>query len=249
MTTISALILTYNEEDNIEDCLKSLIWCNEIIVIDSYSDDQTVEIARKYTDKVYQRIFDDFASQRNYGLDKVSSEWVLVIDADERVTYELKEEIQQVLLAPQAEAYKIPFRNYFLGKWIRYCGWYPDYHLRLFKKEKARFVNKVHEKVDIKGDINKLSAAIDHYTYKSISQFIRKTDYYTTLAAKEMYLQGKQFNIFNLIFNPVWRFIKMFIVKRGYKEGIYGFILSVLYFFYTFLKYAKLWDIKNNGGK
>jgi|SRR5690554_5498883 len=243
MQTISALIITSNEEQNITDCLNSIGWVDEIVIIDSYSIDRTVDICQKYTNKIYKRKFDDFASQRNYGLQQVHSEWVLIIDADERVSSELKLEIKKVLTAPQADAYEIPFHNYFLGKWIRHCGWYPDYHLRLFLTTKGQFINKVHEKVQINGTTNKLSKAIVHFTYNSISQFIKKTDYYTNLAAKEMYLRGKSFRITDLIARPIWRFCKMYLFKHGYKDGVRGLILSFLYSVYVFLKYAKLWDI------
>ncbi|MTI59136.1 MAG: glycosyltransferase family 2 protein [Firmicutes bacterium] len=248
MTTIAALIITYNEEENIEDCLESIKWVDEIVVIDSYSEDNTVEICRKYTEKVFPRKFDDFASQRNCGLEKIESDWVLVVDADERVTGELKDEIKNVLFSNDTvQAYKIPRKNYFLGKWIKHCGWYPDYTLRVFMNKKNQFEGMVHEKVTVNGEVQKMKNNLIHYTYYNISQFIQKTDKYTTLDAIDMYRKGRKFKLGSILINPIWRFIRMFIIKRGYKDGIRGFILSMLYLFYAFLKYIKLFEIWNNG--
>ena len=243
MNSIAALIITRNEEENIRECLESISWCDEIVLVDSYSEDKTIDIGRQYTNKVYRREFDDFAAQRNYALEKVESDWVLVIDADERVSGELKEEIMKEIIDSKHIGYKIPFKNYFLGKWIKHCGWYPDYHLRLFKTGKGIFKNKVHEKIKLDGKIKKMSGAIRHYTYKSLANFINKTNYYTSLAAEDYYLQGKKFRKFDLIINPLWRFISMFFLKKGFKEGINGFILSLFYSYYVFVKYAKLWEI------
>ena len=243
MSSIAALIITQNEEENIRECLESINWCDEIVLVDSYSEDQTVAISREYTEKIYLRKFDDFAAQRNYALEKVESDWVLVIDADERVSGELKIEIMNEIMDSEHVGYKIPFKNYFLGKWIKQCGWYPDYHLRLFKTRKGIFKNKVHEKIKINGKIKKASGAIEHYTYKSITSFINKTNYYTSLAAEDFYLQRKKFRKLDLMINPLWRFISMFFLRNGFKEGIHGFILSLMYSYYVFVKYAKLWEI------
>jgi glycosyltransferase involved in cell wall biosynthesis len=221
-------------------------WVDEIIVIDSYSNDRTLKIAQKYTDEIYHRVFDNFSKQRNFGLEQISSDWVLTIDADERISDELAKEIQGVLSKKSFnEGIEIHFKNHFLGKWIKYCGWYPDYHLRLFKRKKGDFGNnKVHENVEFKGEVGKLKGHIEHYTYRSISHFVEKTQYYTNLSAEEMYEQGNRFKIKDLIVSPLWRFIKMYFLKRGYKDGIHGFILSVLYFIYGFLKYTKLWELE-----
>ena len=243
MNSIAALIITHNEEKNIRECLESINWCDEIVLVDSYSEDGTIDIARQYTNKVYLREFDNFASQRNYALEKIESEWVLVIDADERVSGELRKEIINKIADSEHVGYKIPFKNYFLGKWIKQCGWYPDYHLRLFKTNQGIFKNKVHEKIELNGKIKKVSGNIEHHTYKSLASFIKKTNYYTSLAAEDYYLQRKKFRKLDLIINPLWRFISMFFLKKGFKDGIHGFILSLLYSYYVFIKYAKLWEI------
>lgn len=249
MESVAALVLAYNEEENIEECLESIKWIDEIIVIDSYSKDKTVDLSRKYTNKVYQRKFDNFSSQRNFGLEQIESEWVLVIDADERVSPELRIEILETLKNPKAEGYRIPRKNYFLGKWIKYAGWYPDYTLRLFKVNSNRFNGLVHEDIQIKGKVGRLREAFLHYTYKELSQFIKKTDQYTTLDAQDMFRHNREFKLSDILIRPSWRFIKMYILKRGYRDGIYGFILSGLYFFYGFIKYAKLWEEKKNNSR
>ena len=245
MSTIAALVLTYNEEDYIKECLESIKWVDEIVIIDSYSSDETIKIARNYTDKVYKKEFFSFSEQRNYGINKIKSDWILSIDADERVSDELKNEIQREINKNiNKVGYKIPFHNHFLGKWIKYCGWYPDYHLRLFKRGKGDFGNnKVHEEVNITGEIGKLTGYINHFSYDNLSEFISKTDYYTNLAAEEMYEKNKKFKLIDLIIRPFWRFFKMYFLKKGYKDGSYGFILSSLYFIYGFIKYAKLWEL------
>ncbi|PRX35697.1 glycosyltransferase involved in cell wall biosynthesis [Orenia metallireducens] len=241
MDNLGALILTYNEEDNIEECLETLNWINDIVVIDSYSNDNTVELAKKYTQQVYQRKFDDFASQRNFGLEQIEAEWVLVVDADERVTPALKDEILNRLNSPQAEGYKIPRKNYFLGKWIKYCGWYPDYTLRLFKAHN-RYSGLVHEGVKVEGRVDKLNNALIHYTYRDLKHYLSKINHYTTLDAEKKYKASKKIGIAYIILRPIVEFIKKFILKKGFLLGMQGFILSVLSSYYQFLKYIKLWE-------
>ncbi|WP_083189943.1 glycosyltransferase family 2 protein [Orenia metallireducens] len=241
MISLSALVLTYNEEENITECLKSIDWIEDIVVVDSYSQDKTLELAKEYTNRIYQRKFDDFASQRNFGLDQIDSEWVLAIDADERVTRELRDEIIAKLKNANAEGYKIPRKNYFLGKWIKYCGWYPDYTLRLFKSHN-RYRGLVHEGVDIEGKIDKLHNDFIHYTYRDLSHYLSKINQYTSLDAEKKYKAGKKKGIAYIILRPIAEFIKKFIIKKGFLLGVSGLIVSVLSSYYQFLKYIKLWE-------
>ena len=245
MAVLGALVLTYNEEENIEDCLESISWVDEVVVVDSYSEDDTLELASKYTDKVFKRKFDDFASQRNFGLDRLESDWVLILDADERITDRLREQIEGILEAPGAEGYQVSRKNYFLGRWIKYCGWYPDYTLRLFKLEGNRYDGLVHEGVDIKGEVKKLEEPLIHYTYQGLEEYLDKINHYTTLDAKEKYEKGVEKGLVYFLFRPVVEFIKKYILKQGFRLGRPGFILSILSAYYQFLKYAKLWE-KNN---
>ena len=246
MVKLGALVLTHNEADNITDCLSSLEWVDELVVIDSYSDDETVGLAEEFAEQVYQREFDDFASQRNFGLDKLSAEWVLVVDADERVTPELQLEIEKLLDNPQAEGYKIPRKNYFLGRWIKYCGWYPDYTLRLFKREDNRYSGLVHEGLELKGRVEELNNPLLHYTYRDLEHYLAKINHYTTLDAEKKYQAGKQKGLLYILLRPVVEFIKKYFLKKGFLLGAQGLILSVLSSYYQFLKYAKLWEKNKN---
>lgn len=250
MATIAALLIAYNEEKNIRDCLDSIKWCDEIVVVDSYSEDKTVEISREFTEKVYQREFDNFAAQRNYALEQVKSDWVLVIDADERVTEELKLEIKKVVSSDKpVQGYKIARKNYFLGKWIKYCGWYPDYTLRLFRKKGATYSGQVHEGLNIVGEIPNLKNALIHYTYDNLDHYLEKINHYTTLAADDMYLKGKEKRLSYILLRPVFEFVKKYILKKGFLLGRQGLFLSIISAYYQFLKYIKLWEKNEVQGK
>jgi glycosyltransferase involved in cell wall biosynthesis len=245
VSSITALILTYNEEKNIRECLESVEWVNEIIVVDSYSEDMTVKIAGDYTSQIYQRRFDDFSAQRNFGLDKATSEWILVVDADERVTPELKEEIDRHLRSNRGEytGYRIPRKNYFLGKWIKYCGWYPDYVIRLFKKADNRYSGLVHEAIQIKGRVSKLENAFIHYTYRDLEHYLNKINQYTTLDARGKFQAGKKKSLAYILLRPLLEFIKKYIFKRGFLLGKQGLFLALISAFYQFQKYVKLWEL------
>lgn len=242
MASLGALVLTYNEEENITDCLDSIDWIEEIVVVDSYSEDRSVELAQEYTSKVYQREFDDFASQRNFGLEKLESEWVLVVDADERVTEELKEEVLDKLFNPQAEGYRVPRRNYFLGKWIKYCGWYPDYTLRLFKTAENSYSGLVHEGIELDGEVADLDNDLIHYTYRNLHHYLDKMNHYTTLDAEKKYQAGVKKSLAYMLLRPVLEFIKKFFLKKGFLLGRQGLILSIFSAYYQFQKYVKLWE-------
>jgi glycosyltransferase involved in cell wall biosynthesis len=243
MEQLSALVLTYNEEDNIGDCLASINWIDRIVVVDSYSDDQTKEICQRYKNvDFYENDFNDFASQRNFGLEKIKTAWVLVVDADERVTDDLKNEIIKTLNNPLAEGYEISRKNYFLGKWIKYCGWYPDYTLRLFKCN-YRYSGLVHESPQINGEISQMENDFIHYTYKDLESYVAKMNQYTTLDAEKKYIDGKNIGVTYILIRPILEFIKMYILKKGFLLGGQGIILSILSVYYQFLKNVKLWEL------
>lgn len=247
MEILSALILTYNEEDNIADCLETISWIDRIVVVDSFSEDRTKDICQQYDNvDFYENEFKDFASQRNFGLDKIEKEWVFVIDADERVTEALKNEILETLKDHEAEGYEIARKNYFLGKWIKYCGWYPDYTLRLFKN-KYRYDGLVHESPQINGRIEKLENDFIHYTYKDLESYVAKMNQYTTLDAEKKYNSGKSIGVSYMLVRPFLEFIKKYILKKGFLLGSQGLILSVLSAYYQFLKAVKLWELNNFG--
>jgi glycosyltransferase involved in cell wall biosynthesis len=251
MGQLSATIITYNEEKNIRDCLESLTWTDEIIVVDSFSTDRTLEICQEYTDRIYRERWKGYARQKNSALEKVSFPWILSIDADERVTPELKEEIAGILEdADKVDGYYLPRRNFFLGRWIRHGGWYPDYTVRLFKKGKGRFVpRKVHESAVISGTTGYLKNPLEHYTYKSVSEFLKRMDRYSTLSAREYFERGRRASPVRILVAPLLTFVRMYIIQRGFLDGYLGFLLSVLYSYYTLTKYAKLKELVDSQGK
>jgi len=247
MNELSALVLTYNEETNIADCLDSISWIERVVVVDSYSNDQTEKICQQYDNlDFYKNKFKDFASQRNFGLDKIKTDWVFVIDADERVTAELKDEIITILNESEAKAegYEIARKNYFLGKWIKYCGWYPDYTLRLFKSE-YRYSGLVHESPQLNGKIKKLDNDFIHYTYQNLEGYAAKMNQYTSLDAEKKYNAGKTVGISYILLRPFLEFIKIYIFKRGLSNGFQGLIVSLFSSYYQFIKNVKLWELNN----
>ena len=244
MQKVSVTIITLNEETNIRACLESVKWADEILVSDSGSSDRTVEICKEYGAKVFNDVWLGFGKQKNLIASRARNNWILNIDADERVTPELKKEIEEVLNNGDCEGYNIPRKNFFGNKWIRHCGWYPDYNLRLYKKDKGRFNERaVHEAVQIEGRAGCLKASLEHYTYKDISDYLKRMDRYSTLAAEEMFKQGRSAGYFNIVFRPLATFLKMFFLQKGFMEGYIGLILSGLYAAYTFSKYAKLMEM------
>lgn len=237
------LIITYNEEEMLEDCLESVTWADEIVVVDSDSEDKTREIAQNYTDKIYIRDFDNFSNQRNFGLDKIKTDWVLVLDADERVTAELAAEINKVISNKsnqERDLYQLPRKNFFLGRWIKYGGWYPDYTDRLFKNTAdIRYTGDVHESPNFTGKKGRLEEHIIHYTYRDIAHYIKKINHYSTLNAIE---SSKKPSIFYVFIRPVWEFFQVYFLKRGFLLGKEGLIFAMISSVDRFLKYAKLWE-------
>lgn len=247
MKQLSALVLTYNEEENIADCLESISWIEQVVVVDSFSDDRTKEICQQYDNvNFYENEFKDFAAQRNFGLNKIKTDWVFVIDADERVTEKLKKEIIKTLNENEAaaEGYEIARKNYFLGKWIKYCGWYPDFTLRLFKS-KYRYSGLVHESPQINGKIKKLDNDFIHYTYRDLESYVAKMNHYAELGAKNDFQNGKKTSIFYVFIRPIFEFLKIYILRRGFLLGSQGVIISLVISYYKFMKYAILWELIN----
>ena len=242
MPGISSIVITFNEEDNIKDCLESIKWSDEIIVIDSGSTDKTVEIARNYTGKIFIEKL-SYGSKRNIGIDNASCEWIFWLDADERVTAELKNEIQNVTQAPASNAYLINRKSYFINKFIKHCGWYPDYTLRLFRKSTGiKFdEKKVHEKAVYEGETVKLKSQLLHYTDMTFEHYLKKLNRYTTFSAQEMFENGKKASIADIIFRPAFTFFKMYFLQLGILDGYMGLILCVLSSMHVFFKYSKLY--------
>jgi len=244
---ISVVIITKNEERNIGECLESVKWADEIIVVDAKSTDKTVEIAKRYTGNVFIKPWSGFGPQKNWGISKAQHEWIFIIDADERVTPELKDEILATISEPtEIAAFQVPRRNFLLGKWFKYKGEYPNYQLRLFKKGRAWYNNvQIHENLIVDGQIGYLKNSLLHFAVNSIEDYFKKFNQYTTLAAIEKSKRKKaKVKIWDLLFRPMATFIKMYFIKQGFRHGKEGFIFSSLDSFFTYVKYLKLSDIQ-----
>ena len=251
MKKISVAVITKNEEQNIRACLESVRWADEIVVVDNGSNDETLQICRDFQARVYEEEWKGFSRQKNSAIEKTRNEWVLSLDADERVSPALQQEIKEVLdRGPSTDGYFIARKNFFLGRWIEHCGWYPDYNLRLFRKSRGRFQERaVHERVEIEGKVGYLKHPLEHYTYRSLNDFFQRMNGYSTLAAREMRNEGKKYRFFDVFFRPPFTFLQMYLLRAGFLEGYLGFLLAVLYSFYTFAKYIKLkelWEERNN---
>jgi glycosyltransferase involved in cell wall biosynthesis len=241
---ISVILITLNEEENIRDCLKSVRWADEIIVVDAESTDATVEMAREITPLVFVRPWQGFSAAKNFALQKCRYEWVLWIDSDERVTLELAEEIQAEMNKTNYAGFEMPRLANFLGKWIRHSGWYPGYVLRLFRRDAGTFNGAlVHEGVQLSGTVGRLKNNLLHYTDRSLSHYFNKFNNYTALAAEQLAAKKARFRFRDLLFRPPFMFIRMYFLKLGFLDGMQGFMLSLLSACYVFAKYAKLWEM------
>ncbi len=248
MKKISVLINTYNEEKMVGECLEHLQWADEIVVVDSASTDNTTAIARRYTDKVISIPRSNFSDMRNAGLRELTGDWVLVVDADERVLSELAAEIRNtVVLDPEEVGFYIPFHNFFLGKWIKHCDWYPCLKLRLFKRSLNHYYSGlVHETLHLDGKTGKLNNHINHYSYSSVEQYVNKSNLYTTLAAESLLKKGRKVSVSKMIFRPISHFTKTYFFRGGFLDGVHGLILSILQSYYVFLRTVKVWQKQND---
>lgn len=250
MSKLSVYVIAYNDEPNMRACLESVKWADELVVVDSHSTDETERISREFTDKVYQVDFHGFGRLRNEAVSLTSHDWVFSLDTDERATPELRDEIQRLLASgPQAEAYFVPRKNYFLGRWIKHCGWYPDYRQpQLFRKGRMKYRDElVHESFDVEGRLGYLKNPALQYPFRDIDHYLAKQDRYSDLMAQRMVAQGRRFHPHQLVTHPLFAFFKMYIGRAGCLDGMPGLILSGLYAYYTFIKYAKFWELSAHG--
>ena len=246
MSTLTVITLTLNEAHNIGPCLESVRWADEILVIDSGSTDETVALARGYTQHIYTIAWEGYGAARNFALGKATGQWILWLDADERVTPELAGEIRQVLQEDPAgiDGYSIARRAYFLGRWIRHSGWYPGRVTRLFRRGKGSFSEtRVHEQLHIEGTVVQTKYELLHLTDPDLAHYMLKFNRYTTLAAQDMAASGRQFTLWDVTVRPVFQFIKMYLLRGGILDGREGLFLAVLSSAYVFTKYAKLWEL------
>ncbi len=243
--SLSVILITKNEEKNVEKCLSSVQWADEIVVVDAGSTDSTVKRARKFTKNVFVRPWAGYGAAKNFALQQSKSEWVFWIDADERVTDSLQREIKAAIGkgADTLVGYSVPRKANFLGRWILHCGWYPGRVVRLFKRGNARFTeSRVHERLVVDGKVGELASDLLHFTDPTLNGYFDKFNKYTTLASEELAENRQTFGLGQITIRPLWMFFRMYVLKRGFLDGIQGFILCVLSACYVFTKYAKLWE-------
>jgi glycosyltransferase involved in cell wall biosynthesis len=238
---ISATIITFNEERNIVRAIESLRCCDEIIVVDSGSNDRTVELATNLGARVVENPWTGYASQKNFASQQAANEWILSIDADESLSEALEGEIWQIKKnGPRYDAYTVPRLAQYLGRWILHSGWYPDRKIRLFNRNRARWTGDyVHESVQVDGRIGHLKSNLLHFTCNSLSEHLKTMDQYTTLAAEQLVAQKKAIHTRHLLAQPLWTFMQTYFFKRGYLDGTEGLAIAYMAAMYNFVKYAK----------
>jgi len=243
VSRLSVVLLVRNEEQNVRRALESVKWADEIVVVDDYSTDRTVDICREYTDRIFQRRLDDFDRQRNFGLAQATGEWILSLDADEEVTPELAAEIQAVIATnPPQDVFAIPFRDLIFGRWQQGGGWSRP-NRRLYRRH-CRWTESVHERVQAMPAEGQLQHCIRHYSHRSISGFLQKMDRYTTQEAQACYARGKRTSPLRLLLSPLRDFFIRYWRWGGYRDGMHGLVLAVLMAFYVFLVRAKVWELE-----
>lgn len=246
MIELSVVILTKNEEKNIQACLDSVKgFASEIVVVDDESVDKTVDIARQYTDKIIIRKMDIEGRQRNFAYAQAKNLWVLSLDADERLTEELKKEIEKILSQPtRYNGFTIPRRNFIGDYWVRYGGWYPSPQLKLFRKDKFRYEEvEVHPRAFMDEPCGHLKQDLIHYSYKNLEDFLHKLNNQTTREAQKWFKQNKPMHLGRFIWRTIDRFIRTYIGRKGYRDGFMGFMVAFFAGFYQFLSYLKYHEI------
>jgi (heptosyl)LPS beta-1,4-glucosyltransferase len=239
------VVVTLNEGERIRACLESVAWADELIVVDAESHDKTAAMARELTDHVFVRPWPGFAAQKNFGLDQAHGDWILALDADERVSAPLREEIRAIVERGGPHAgYAVPRRNVFWGQWIRHGGLYPDWQVRLFARGRGRFAERsVHESVSIDGSVGRLRGHLEHRSYRDVADFLERADRYSTLAAEEWLAADRPCRpLVDLAVRPVGRFLGMYVARAGFLDGWRGFLLAVLYGYYVLMRSAKVWE-------
>jgi len=242
MPRISACIISFNEENKIEDCLKSLQGvADEIIVVDSLSTDHTKEFVAKYTDKIFDQKFLGHIEQKNIAVSKASHDWILSLDCDERLTDELKDSILAVKETLEADAYRMARKTFYVYRWLNHC-WYPDFKVRLFNRKSAKWGGtNPHDRVEVNGDnIVTLNGDMEHYSFNSISEHIKTIDSFTEIGAQEILKKNKPVSLVSPFTHGIWTFIKLYIFKRGFLDGFAGIVVAVLSGMHAFIKYSKV---------
>jgi glycosyltransferase involved in cell wall biosynthesis len=251
MEKISAIIIAFNEEKNIERCLQSLEWADEIVIIDAFSTDRTVALSKKYTARIIQHTWEGFAKQKIFATSQARNDWIFSIDADEEVSDQLKYEIIRIKQSgAAAQAYRMSRKMYYLGKWITHGSWYPDYKVRLFNRQHGHWEGvDIHEYWQFEGRCEKLKGDILHYSYENITDHLSKINTLTSKAAAEMVKKGERYSFWKLSVASFLKFIKSYFIQAGFRDGFVGLIIAVLGSYYVFLKYLKLWELRHSASK
>jgi glycosyltransferase involved in cell wall biosynthesis len=253
---LSACLITYNEEVDLPAALDSVGFADDIVVLDSHSTDRTREVAAGFrgegrdgqgvAPRVLERDWPGHVEQKNFAIDQARHDWVLCIDADERVSPELRREIEAVLRngPPEAAGYTMPRRTHYLGRWLTHGGWYPDRKLRLFRRSRGRWGGtNPHDHVQVQGRVLALRGDLLHFSYRSLADHLRTINFFTDIAAREKVKRQVRFPLLRMLVQPPFKFFKMYILKQGFREGTAGLIMAIMGALYVFLKYAKLWEL------
>ncbi len=243
MPTLAVIMPTLNEEAYVQAALQSVIFADQIIVVDSFSTDKTPEIAKEYATTFLQREFDNFSNQKNYALEYVTSDWILFLDADERITYPLQQEIGNAINSNTHGGYKLNFPHFYMNRFLYN---HRDNVLRLVKREGASFKGLVHEKLICEGSIGLLKNPVLHFTYKGLLHFLNKKESYAWFQAEQLHAKGKNTTYFLLFFKPMWRFFSSYIIKRGFKDGVPGLTIAAINAYGVFQRYVKLILLQKN---
>jgi len=246
---LSVIVITKNEATHIAQCLESVKWADEIIVLDSGSSDETVEICKNFTPHVFETDWQGFGIQKQRALNKATGDWVLSVDADEIITPELRAEIEHAISRNQHDAFLLPRLSSYCGKFIKHGGWYPDYILRLFRRELGNFTDDViHERIIVEGKIGKLNSPILHDSYTDFSEVLEKVNSYSSLNAQKLFERGVKSSLLKAICRSLWKFIQTYFIKAAFLDGKHGLMLAISSAEGVYYKYLKLLELQNKCG-
>ncbi len=247
--TIAACIIAKNEGQALARTLQSVAWCDEVVVVDSGSTDDTVAVARRFTDRVYHRDWTGFADQKNHAAEKASSSWIFSVDADEVCSGDLGREVRAAVAAGTGEkGFRLPRRTFFMGRWIRFTDWSPDWQLRLYERGAGRWQGgRVHESVAVEGPVGRLRTPLLHYSYDDLGDYLRKLELYTRLSAQDMNDRGRRSSVGKILFSPLAAWARSYLLKQGFRDGFPGLVIAGLSAASVFFRYARLRELQSGG--
>jgi glycosyltransferase involved in cell wall biosynthesis len=244
---VSVTIITKNEAAQIAGAIESVAWADEVVVVDAESTDDTIAIAARYPVRVVQRPWPGYVGQKNFAASIAANDWILSLDADERVPPALANEIRARLDTPDHAAYRIPRVTWHLGRWLRSTDWYPDHQLRLYDRRAAEWTGRyVHEAVTVRGSVGQLQNELQHFAFDGIADHLETIDRYTTLAARQMREEGRRSGVLQIAGHPPLAFLRNYLLRGGARDGLVGLIVSAMNSYYVFLKFAKLWELQRS---